>query len=79
MQLAFSLHCECRYLLLKGDIKSTIDKLTQAIKIFEKNNEKAGLAKSYSLKSVALGRLNKHNDALEYLLKAKNIYSELSK
>jgi serine phosphatase RsbU (regulator of sigma subunit) len=78
VQLAFSLHCECRYLLLKGDIKSTIDKLTQAIKIFEKNNEKVGLAKSYSLKSVALGRLNKHNEALDYLLKAKTIYIEIN-
>jgi len=78
VQLAFSLHCESRYLLLKGDLKATVDKLTQAIKIFEKNNEKKGLAKAYSLKSVALGRLNKHNEALEYLLKAKAIFIELN-
>ena len=78
VQLAFSLHCESRYLLLKGDIKATIDKLTQAIAIFEKNNEKKGLAKAYSLKSVALGRLNKHNEALEYLLKAKTIFIEIN-
>lgn len=78
IQLAFSLHCESRYLLLKGDIKSTITKLTQAIKIFEKNDEKVGLAKAYSLKSVALSKLNKNEDCLEYLLKAKNIFINLN-
>lgn len=78
VQLAFSLHCESRYLLLKGDIKSTIDKLTQAIAIFEKNNEKKGLAKAYSLKSVALGRLNKNIESLDYLLKAKTIFIEIN-
>ncbi|MDO8998250.1 MAG: SpoIIE family protein phosphatase [Bacteroidota bacterium] len=78
VQLAFSLHCESRYLLLKGDLKATIDKLTQAIRIFEKNYEKTGLAKSYSLKSVALGRLGKYNEALEYLLKARTIFIEIN-
>jgi serine phosphatase RsbU (regulator of sigma subunit) len=77
LQFAFSLHCESRYLLLKGDLTSTIDKLTQAISIFEKNNEKKGLAKAYSLKSVALSRLNKNSESLDYLLKAKAIFIEL--
>ena len=48
VQLAFSLHCECRYILLKGDLKTTIEKLNQAISLFEKNKELAGLAKAYS-------------------------------
>lgn len=39
IQLAYSLHCESRYILLKGDLKTTIEKLNQAISIFEKNNE----------------------------------------
>jgi serine phosphatase RsbU (regulator of sigma subunit) len=77
VQLAFSLHCECRYLLLKGDIKTTIVKLNQAISIFEKNKEYSGLSKAYSLKSIALARLNKYDERLEYLLKAKEIHSKV--
>lgn len=77
VQLAFSLHCECRYLLLKGDIKSTIVKLNQAIALFEKHQEFSGLSKAYSLKSIALGRLNKNEERLEYLLKAKNIHTKI--
>lgn len=77
VQLAFSLHCESRYFLLKGDLNSSIKKLTQAISLFEKNNEKRGLAKAYSLNSVALGRLNKNKEGLEYLIKAKNIFTDL--
>ncbi len=74
VQLAYSLHCECRYLLLKGDLKTTIEKLNKAISLFEKNKEQKGLAKVYSLKSIALGRLDKRDEELEYLLKAKQIY-----
>ena len=74
VQLAYSLHCECRYLLLKGDIKTTIEKLNEAIGLFQKHNEQIGLAKCYSLKSIALGRLDKRAEELDYLLKAKEIY-----
>ena len=74
VQLAYSLHCECRYLLLKGDIKATIEKLNAAIIIFEKQKELKGLAKAYSLKSIALGRLSKKEEELDYLIKAKNIH-----
>ena len=75
VQLAYSLHCECRYLLLKGDLKTTIEKLNQAISLFEKNKELKGLAKAYSLKALTLGRLNKDKERLDYLLKAKDIYT----
>lgn len=75
IQLAYSLHCECRYLLLKGDLKTTIEKLNQAISLFEKNKELKGLAKAYSLKALTLGRLNKDKERLDYLLKAKDIYT----
>lgn len=78
IQLAYSLHCECRYILLKGDVKTTIEKLNQAIVLFEKYNEKKGLAKCYSLKSIALKRINKKNEALEYLLKAKKLLIDLN-
>jgi serine phosphatase RsbU (regulator of sigma subunit) len=78
VQMAYSLHCECRYLLLKGDIKTTIEKLNKAITLFEKNKELKGLAKCYSLKSNALGRLGKDDEHLNYLIKAKVIYSSLS-
>lgn len=78
VQLAHSLHCECRYLLLKGDLKTTIEKLNKAIFLFEKNKELKGLAKSYSLKSIALGRLEKREEELDYLLKAKAIYISLN-
>lgn len=78
VQLAHSLHCECRYLLLKGDLKTTIEKLNKAISLFEKNKELKGLAKSYSLKSIALGRLEKREEELSYLLKAKEIYISLN-
>ena len=78
VQLAYSLHCECRYLLLKGDIKATIEKLNAAIIIFEKQNELKGLAKAYSLKSIALGRLSKKEEELDYLIKAKNIHLSLN-
>lgn len=77
VQLAFSLHCESRYSLLKGDLKTTIEKLNTAIAIFEKQNELKGLAKSFSLKSIALGRLEKKDEELNYLLKAKAIYISL--
>ena len=62
VQLAHSLHCECRYLLLKGDLKTTIEKLNKAISLFEKNKELKGLAKSYSLKK-------EHQKALDYFIK----------
>ena len=78
VQLAYSLHCECRYLLLKGDIKATIEKLNAAIIIFEKQNELKGLAKAYSLKSIALERLSKKEEELDYLIKAKNIHLSLN-
>ncbi len=77
IQLGYSLHCESRYLLLKGDVKSTIEKLNKAISLFEKNKEQKGLAKAYSLKSIALGRLDKSAERLEYLIKAKTIYNEI--
>lgn len=74
VQYAYSLNCEARYLLLKGDLKNSITKLNEAIVIFERNNEKKGLAKGYSLKANALGRLNKNKEELDYLLRAKHIY-----
>ncbi|MCZ8286628.1 MAG: SpoIIE family protein phosphatase [Bacteroidia bacterium] len=74
VQLAYSLNCECRYLLLKGDLEATVEKLNAAIALFEKHGEQTGLAKSYSLKSIALGRLHKTKEELDYLLKAKAIY-----
>lgn len=74
VQLAYSLHCECRYLLLKGDLEATVEKLNTAIALFEKHKEQTGLAKAYSLKSIALGRLHKTREELDYLLKAKAIY-----
>lgn len=78
VQLAYSLHCECRYILLKGDVKTTLEKLNKAISLFEKNKELKGLGKAYSLKSVALGRLEKKDEELNYLLKAKNIYLSIN-
>jgi serine phosphatase RsbU (regulator of sigma subunit) len=78
VQLAFSLHCESRYLLLKGDLKATIEKLNEAISIFEKNKELVGLAKALSLKGLTLGKLNKDEEEIEYLLKAKKIYTQLN-
>ena len=78
VQLAYSLHCECRYLLLKGDIKATIEKLNAAIIIFEKQKELKGLAKAYSLKALTLGRLNKDKERIEHLEKAKEIYTKLN-
>ncbi|MES2515508.1 MAG: SpoIIE family protein phosphatase [Bacteroidota bacterium] len=77
VQLGYALHCESRYLLLKGDIKVTLEKLNKAISLFEKNKEQKGLAKVYSLKSIALGRLSKKTEELTYLKKAKYIYSSL--
>jgi serine phosphatase RsbU (regulator of sigma subunit) len=74
VQEAYSLHCECRYLLLKGDLKSTLEKLNKAISLFKKHQEQKGLAKAYSLKSIALGRLDKPGERLEHLIKAKTIY-----
>jgi serine phosphatase RsbU (regulator of sigma subunit) len=76
VQLAHSLHCECRYLILKGDIKNSIEKLNKAISIFEKNKEFKGLAKTYSLKAIALGKLHKNKEQIEYLIKSKSIYSQ---
>lgn len=78
VELAKSLICETRYTLLKGDLKSSIQNLNQAILLFEKNNDKKGLAASYSLKSNACGRLGKENEELEYLLKSKQLYESIS-
>lgn len=74
IQYAYSLNCECRYLLLKGNLKPAIEKLNKAIFLFEKNKELSGLAKSYSLKSNAYGRLGRTDEHLNYLLKSKNTY-----
>lgn len=78
VQLAYSLNCECRYLLLKGDIKTSIEKINQSITLFEKHNELNGLAKAYSQKSIALGKLNNSTEKIVYLYKAKDIYSKLN-
>ena len=78
VQLAYALNCECRYLLLKGDLEAAVKKLNAAIALFEKHGEQAGLAKAYSLKSIALGRLHKTQEELGYLLKAKAIYDTSS-
>jgi serine phosphatase RsbU (regulator of sigma subunit) len=78
VQLAYSLHCECRYLLLKGDLKTSIEKLNKAITLFEKNKELKGLGKAYSLKALVLGRLNKDKEHLDYLEKAKDICIQLN-
>lgn len=78
IELAQSLLCETRYVLLKGDIKTSIEKLNQAISLFQKNGNQKGLANSYSLKSNALGRMGKDKEELEYLLKAKEIHTSIS-
>ena len=78
VELAKSLICETRYTLLKGDLKASIQNLNQAILLFEKNNDKKGLAASYSLKSNACGRLGKENEELDYLLKSKQLYESIS-
>jgi serine phosphatase RsbU (regulator of sigma subunit) len=78
VQLAKSLICETRYSLLKGDLKISIENLNKAIYLFEKNNDKNGLAAAYSLKSNAVGRIGKQKEELEYLLKSKLIYESIS-
>lgn len=78
IELAQSLLCETRYVLLKGDIKTSIEKLNQAISLFQKNGNQKDLANSYSLKSNALGRMGKDKEELEYLLKAKEIHTSIS-
>lgn len=76
VQLGYAFHCEARYYLVKGDLTSSLQKISEAIKLFEKTNEKTGLARCYSLKSVALGRLNKNEETIEYLLRSRTIYEE---
>ena len=74
-QYAYSLLCEARYLLLKGDFKITVQKINEASKIFEEVKNTRGLAKCYSLKSIAMGRLNNPKERLQYLLKSKELYT----
>lgn len=78
VQLGYSFICEARYFLVKGDLTTSLSKIAEAIELFEKANEKKGLARCYSLKSVALERLNKDEEAISYLLKSKKILEELN-
>ncbi len=73
-QYAYSLVCESRYLLLKGDLKPALEKLNEAAGIFEKLKHNKGLAKCYALKSILMGRLLNDKEELEYLLKARELY-----
>lgn len=77
LQFALSQNCEARYLLLKGDLKSAIIKLNEAIGILENFGDKKGLAKSYSLKAIAVSRLNRHKESVEYLVRAKKLYQAI--
>jgi serine phosphatase RsbU (regulator of sigma subunit) len=74
-QYAYSLLCEARYLLLKGDLKPTLEKINEAANIFKNKNNNSGLAKSYSLKSILMGRLKNEKERLEFLLKSKDLYT----
>lgn len=74
-QYAYSLICEVRYALLKGDFKTSLQKINEAAKIFEETKNNSGLAKCYSLKSIAMGRLNNQKDRLAYQLKAMQLYT----
>lgn len=78
VEYARCLHAEGKYILLKGDIKKTLENLNEAINIFRKEKELTGLAKCYSLKSIAVGRLNQHEEQKNLLLKAEKIYLELN-
>lgn len=78
LEYAQSLHAESRYILLKGDIKKTLENLNAAISIFEKEKYLVGLAKCYSLKSIAVGRLSQHEEQRDLLIKAEKIYLNLN-
>lgn len=77
VEYALALNCEARYLLLKGDLKNSLQKLNESIPIFEKHGERKGLAKSYLLKAIAVDRLNRHKESIEYLLRAKKLYRSI--
>ena len=77
VEYALALNCEARYLLLKGDLKNSLQKLNETIPIFEKHGERKGLAKSYLLKAIAVDRLNRHKESIEYLLRAKKLYRSI--
>lgn len=77
VEYALALNCEARYLLLKGDLKNSLQKLNEAVAIFEKHGERKGLAKSYLLKAIAVDRLNRHKESIEYLLRAKKLYRSI--
>ena len=73
-QYGFSLLCEVRYELLKGDIKTSAKKISEALEVFEKAGDKKGIAKSYMFKSNLAGRLDNKEENLSYLQRAKEIY-----
>ena len=74
-QYGYSLICEVRYTLLKGDFKTSLQKINEAAKIFEDAKNNSGLAKCYSLKSIAMGRLDNQKEHLTYQLKSLELYT----
>jgi len=63
--------------VLKGDVELALQRLKDAIIIFEKYNRQENIAKSYSLMSIALGKIHNDKEAINLLLKAIEIYERL--
>lgn len=69
----YAKYCMAQAELTKGNIENSIEHLNELITYYERNPS-AYLGDAYSLKSIALGRLNKSKEEINYLLKARDIF-----
>lgn len=69
-------HSLARTEVLRGDIEPALKHLRDAVAIFEKNHQAKYLAKCYSLMSVAVGKINNHQESVNLLLKAEKLHKE---
>lgn len=64
-------HSIARTEILKGDIEPALQHLRMAADIFETEKQFKYLAKTYSLMSVAVGKVNNHRESVNLLLKSE--------
>ena len=70
--------CKIRYLLLRNKLEKAATLLEQTHNIFTKNNDKQGLAKTYTAMANIAGRIRKDQQEIEFLEEAYKIVRELN-
>ncbi|MFN7912050.1 MAG: SpoIIE family protein phosphatase [Bacteroidota bacterium] len=76
LQLANALAQIGRYQLLKSNLHESETSLNKALTIFNRFNEKKGIAYVYKLKAILQGRLQNNKGAIEFAEQAVALYEE---